>query len=340
MSNDQVYRLYSILEMLPRYPREITIAKLHQNLREVARIESSIRTLQRDLNCLSQIYMGIEKRNNSDKSVSWFWSEKAPVINISGLTTNQALSLSLAEKYLKPLFPASTLKDLEPFFAQSHATLTGLQHNPLAKWLDKIAVVLPTQPLLPPTIPEAISRTVNYALLEEQQLSIEYRRSDGVEKSYLLNPLGLVVRGSTHYLVATQADKDEPRIFALHRVRVATKREEAAIRPADFVLKNFIDQGFLGFNFNNNPQAVPFEALFNADIIKHLYETPLTAEQVIEQKSDDCFLLSAKLPETEQLYWWLLGFADQVEVLKPLSLRNKIKNALTAAAKRYADSPY
>lgn len=340
--NDQVNRLYLILELLPRYPREITIGKLHQKLREEQGIDASIRTLQRDLRSLAQIYIGIEKRKNPDKSVSWYWSEGAPVINISGLTVNQALALSLAENYLTPLFPISTLQCLEPFFEQSRATLTGLENNPLAKWLDKIAVVLPTQPLLPPTITDEVNKTISYALLEDKQLSIAYRRSDGVEQVYSLNPLGLVVRGRIQYLVATKVDHQELRIFALHRMKSAIKLEQPATRPNNFILKHFIDKGFLGFKLNdiNEIQPILFEAIFNSDIIKHLFETPLSSDQVIKEIDADIFLLTATIQETEQLYWWLLGFANQVEVLKPLSLRNKLITAITAAAKRYAESEY
>lgn len=340
--NDQVNRLYLILELLPRYPREITIVELHQKLKDEQGIDASIRTLQRDLRCLAQIYTGIEKRKKPDKSVSWYWSDDAPVINISGLTVNQALALNLAENYLTPLFPRSTLQCLEPFFEQSRATLSGLENNPLAKWLDKIALVSPSQPLLPPTITDEVNKTISYALLEDKQLSITYRRSDGVEQVYHLNPLGLVVRGSTQYLVATKIDHQDPRIFALHRMKSPIKSEQPALRPKNFILKEFIDNGFLGFKLNNSDviQPILFEAIFNSDIIKHLYETPLSTDQVIKKIDADNFLLTAKIPETEQLYWWLLGFANQVEVLKPLSLRNKVMTAITAAAKRYAESEF
>ena len=43
------------------------------------------RTLQRDMNALESIFAGIASKKRSDRSVSWFWAEDAPV-HISKLT--------------------------------------------------------------------------------------------------------------------------------------------------------------------------------------------------------------------------------------------------------------
>jgi predicted DNA-binding transcriptional regulator YafY len=37
------------------------------------------------------------------------------------------------------------------------------------------------------------------------------------------------------------------------------------------------------------------------------------------------------------LRWWLLGFADQIEVLKPDKLREEFKQKAARMAKRYQD---
>lgn len=334
--NDQVSRMYRVLQLLPRHPRYLTIEKLKDQLLDVG-FEVTIRTLQRDLNTLSEIFLDIDKHTYPDRSVGWFWSEKAKSLSISGLSIDQALSLNLAEKYLKPLLPESTLNELNPFFEQAEETLIGLEGNPVSNWLDKIAVVLPTQPLLPPAVDKAIQKSVYQALFTDKRITINYRRADREEKDYALNPLGIVVRGSVNYLIATKVDNDTPQLFALHRFLESTIEKQTAIRPAGFSLQAFVDQGHLQFNWSTAMigQEVTFKALFDTEIIKHLIETPLAIDQAIEPLGEGVFQLTATVKETEQLYWWLLGFGHQVEVLEPESLREKIKETVIKSARKY-----
>jgi predicted DNA-binding transcriptional regulator YafY len=46
--------------------------------------------------------------------------------------------------------------------------------------------------------------------------------------------------------------------------------------------------------------------------------------------------LTATVQETLQLRWWLQGFGDAVEVLKPLHLRKQIAENVQHLAARYA----
>ena len=57
----------------------------------------------------------------------------------------------------------------------------------------------------------------------------------------------------------------------------------------------------------------------------HLTETPISANQELKQLGDGRYRLKATLPNTSQLRWWLLGFGQGVEVIKPKSLRDEFK---------------
>jgi predicted DNA-binding transcriptional regulator YafY len=273
-----------------------------------------------------------------DKSVRWFWTKDAPVVNLSGLTINQALSLSLVKKYLTPLFPSVTLNDLQPFFDEAAATLESLHDNPLLEWPKKIAIVQPTQPLLPPNIDSDIQITVSEALLADRQLSISYQRLDKVKQTYDLNPLGLVLRGGVSYLIASKVDTNAVRIFALHRMKSAKQTGQQDTRPGDFDLQHYIDNGQMGFNLTGEGQYHPIQlkAIFDKVSIQHLYETRLSEDQEIEKLNDEEFKLIATVQETEQLFWWLQSFGSRVEVLEPKALRKKMIDSLKALAKRYA----
>lgn len=334
--SDQIVRCLRILQCLPRYPRQLTAQQLQDRVRD-AGYNFGLRTIQRDLKLLGDVFFDIDCVRNSDRSLGWFWKENAAVINLTGLTIDQALALSLVEKYLTPLFPSTTLDELKPFFAQGHATLNDNENNPLAKWLDKVAIELPSQPFLPPQVSVDIYNTINRALFSEYQLSIEYQRADGILNTYRVNPLGLVLRGNITYLIASKIDSDEIRMFALQRMRSASQIDRASTRPINFTLQAFLDEGHLGFQFTHGGtiQTIRLVAKFDTDLIKHLMETPLSRDQQVEPLGNGLFKLSASVRETEQLYWWLLTCSYHVEVLEPHSLRDRIKASITATAQIY-----
>jgi predicted DNA-binding transcriptional regulator YafY len=45
--------------------------------------------------------------------------------------------------------------------------------------------------------------------------------------------------------------------------------------------------------------------------------------------------LRATVPDTAQIRWWLLGLGDNVEVIAPASLREAIRDRLSAALDAY-----
>ena len=59
--------------------------------------------------------------------------------------------------------------------------------------------------------------------------------------------------------------------------------------------------------------------------IGHLSETPLSADQTLTPQPENKVLLEAKVIDTLELRWWLQAFGDNVEVLEPIKMRNKLK---------------
>ena len=334
--NDQIIRHQQILRHLPREPRTVTTARLHDLLLDQG-IDVNIRTLQRDMNTLCEVFIGIDSSKNPDNSLSWFWREDAPNLQLAGLSVNQALSFYMLKQYVAPLLPSMTLDELAPFFEQAEATLDAVQENNLAKWTDKVAVVPPTQPMQPPAYNLETHKTVRMALLHEKQLDIHYERGDGKVKHYQINPLGLVVRNIISYLIATKHETSEIRMFALHRVRDAAVLTIDADIPSHFQLKDYIDKGHMGFNLSGEPDVnvVQVKLKFKQPASKHLLETPISTDQTITVIDDFTTLVTASVPENEQLIWWILSFGDHVEVVEPVHIRQKIAEVACAMARKY-----
>lgn len=320
-------RLLEILKRLPTKRPGITASELTNWLRQEG-YKVSKRTVERDLSDLAghfPIYC-----NDRSKPYGWYWiAGEAP--DLPSLTMADAMSLYLVEELLRPLLPGAILDSLTPRFQQARKKLAAqASSNPNARWVEKVRHVQPALPLLPPKLEEGVLETVQDALLGDQQIEVAYQRPDADEPQDLrLHPLGLVQRGPVTYLVATAFDYTDIRIYAVHRIREANKTKKPVKRPENFALDEYITQGALHFG---NGKKIKLVADVSEWLATILTETPLSEGQVLEEIGEN-FRMTATVDDTWQLYWWILSFGGEIEVMKPTWLRrlicqkiNEVKN--------------
>jgi predicted DNA-binding transcriptional regulator YafY len=333
-NSETLSRQWLMLQWIPRHPRKITardlVERLHAEGHEVTK-----RTVERDLAALSEAFpLTSDERA---KPFGWSWQKDAPQFSLPVMSPLQAMVLKLARTHVQPLLPAHLLESLHPYFAQSDAALRQTWgKRGMAEWSRRVAVVQPTQPLLPPKVDEAALAVVHQALAQQHQVELRYQ-SRGMEKParYRAHPLGLVYRGVVGYLVGTIGDYDDPRQFALHRIRQAHLLDEQAMQPQGFDLQAYARSGAFGF-MDNGP--IKLVLRMEAPAAEHLHETPLSEDQVITNDAHEGWVcISATVRDTSQLQWWLLGFGEQVEMVEPLHLRNAISAEHLLAARRYKE---
>lgn len=317
-------RQWQMLRQIPRHPFKITAKQLYEKLL-AENFAVTKRTVERDLQTLSEVFPLVS--DERDKPFGWSWAKDGAVFDLPGISNTEALTFKLVEQHLKPILPASTLAQLQPYFATADKKLHSLsEQSPSHFWLEKVRVIQPTQTLLPPAVDGDAQRTVSEGLLLDKQIKITYqKRGEDGTVEYVVHPLGLVERGQIIYLVCTLFTYQDIRILALHRFRSAQLLDEPCQRPAEFSLDGYIASGAFGFG---GEEVIQLEAIFSNPAGDHLYETPLSADQVLMPLDDNHLKLSATVVNTEQLRWWLLGFGARVEILAPAKLRGGI--ALTA----------
>ena len=190
----------------------------------------------------------------------------------------------------------------------------------------------PTLPLLPPKIAERVLETVQAALLADEQLDALYQRpgSDAPLRQRL-HPLALVQRGPITYLIATAFHYDDLRLYAVHRIYEAMLTGEPAQRPPDFDLNGYIASGALQFG---SGESIQLKAWVSEELAHILAETRLSVDMQLVSDGNGK-TLSATVPDTWQLRWWVLSQGEAIEVLAPTELREEIAATLSAALKRY-----
>ena len=334
-SGDTLLRQWQLLRLLPRYPHKIKAGDLQKRLADEG-YKTTKRSVERDLQALSAIFpISVDER---EKPYGWSWQKNAPILDVPGLTGSQALTFTLVQRFLGPLLPISFQNELGPYFKAAEQQLAALpRRRGMPSWTDKIRVVQPAQTLLPPKIDPEAQRVVQEALLHGRQLKIAYhKRGAKGPVEYTVHPLGLVQRGPVFYLVCTLFQYQDVLLLALHRVLSAIMLDDPSASPKDFDLDRYIRDGRLDFGAG---KTVRLEAIFTTGAAVHLHETPLSRDQKITPVDDECVKVGATVADTPQLAWWLLGFGEGVEVVKPKSLRDSLANTAAAMHKRYQKKP-
>ena len=330
-NQDSLFRQWNMLRLLPRYPQKVTVQNINSHLRSEG-FEVTERTVQRDLMEMSAIFP--LQCDDREKPYGWSWQRDAASFDLPGLTVSEALTLAMVEKYLGNLLPTPMLEQMQGFFkAARHRLDTEPKPHRGRAWLDKVHVVVPTQPLLPPKDDPEVQRVVSEALLKELQVRVSYRRRDQSKPTeYRIHPLAMVQRGSMLYICCRFSDYEDVRTLALHRISSATLLDERAEYPLGFSLEKTVDLGIWNFGEGN---MIQLEAIFLPQSGSHLYETPLSKDQVILELADGKLRVTATVADTPQLQWWLLGFGANVKVAAPSQLRETIGEAARNMAELY-----
>jgi predicted DNA-binding transcriptional regulator YafY len=310
-SHDLILRQLAMLRIIPKHPNKITAGKIAAKL-EVEGFVVTKRTIERDLQGLSSAFPLMSDERS--KPFGWSWSADAPAIDLPGLSVNEALTLKLAEQYLTKLMPSHMVQQLTPYFKAASQVLNALESkSQLTSWPDKIAVVLPSQPLIPPSLNASVVEQVEQALLTEMQLQINYqKRGEPNPQTLTVHPLGLILRGQVNYLCVTIFNYQDIVLLPVHRILEAKQLELSANRPKGFNLQSYADSGALGFEQKGKAKV---KLQFKKSAGLHLYETPLSIDQVITEEND-FLIVEATVVLNKQFEWWLNGFGESVSQLE------------------------
>lgn len=119
------------------------------------------------------------------------------------------------------------------------------------------------------------------------------------------------------YLICTRHDKTEVQTFALHRFKSAKVLESRALHPVNFDIDHYIDSGALGFrvDYNQPTESIQLTLTMTEQTAKTFYESQLSKDQTITPIEENIVEVTATVPFTSQLVWWLRSFGKNCFIL-------------------------
>lgn len=313
-TSNSLYRQWQILSHLNT--GKWTGTRQLQAILERDGVDVSMRTIQRDLNQLSERFP-IEK--NKEVPQGWRWRDDAPIQSLPHMTSSQAVTFIMVEDHLKHLLPPSLIEEINPWFDLARRSLS--KQNNARQWINRVRIVPATQPLIPPIVDKKAQQSIYEGLLQDKQIECTYRSrtNQAQDKTYILNPLALVQKGAVIYLICTRHDRSDIQTFALHRFSSTTVLETRALHPAHFNIDEYIESGALGFrvDFNEPTQNIVLELHMDQNIAQMFHESPLSKDQTTTLLSEQVTKVTATVPYTSQLIWWLRSFGKRISHISP-----------------------
>ena len=187
-----------------------------------------------------------------------------------------------------------------------------------------------------PIVQEAVTRDHKLKIRYSSRRS-RFEHAGGESENVserIVDPLGLVAKGSTWYLVANT--NRGFRTFRVSRIQNALLLDVACERPASFDLEAHWRSATENF-LKNSPR---FEAMLylHPDAAREIETWRMTvqsAQNKHDPSRDSWVTLRVNFEDEQQAAFVTLAFGAKVEVLAPESLRTRIRHELLATVRQY-----
>jgi len=93
------------------------------------------------------------------------------------------------------------------------------------------------------------------------------------------------------------------------------------IIPPDFDAIDYLSSSW-GIAVDGEVEII--KLMFSPQVARIIAETIWHPSQVLEPQSDGTLIITLKVTNTIELYSWILGWGEDVEVLEPAELRQKV----------------
>ena len=328
-TTEAIRRGFSILGLM-KPNVSLTSKGIHSRLLDQG-FSISLRTVERDMQLLPDIFP--ERILVIDLSKPYTYRLPRHHRKYSGMNPEEAVCLQLAFDYLIPLLPNRSLDPIAPYLREAEKVLEESQAAKMQKWKSKVLTQYEGLQLQPATIDSDILSNMHLALWDGRTIKVSYLSKNQTKpKDYVLHPGGLVYRGRVSYMVGSFEGNPENIIYLpLHRFKKISVLDDFSVHE-DKDIRN-LTEGLLGFKVN--PNKINLELKFSKFAGTHLYESPLSDTQKITSTKDGYLKVKDAVTDDMELRFWIRGFGDEVEVLKPKTLRQEFATISKLMNKKY-----
>jgi predicted DNA-binding transcriptional regulator YafY len=173
---------------------------------------------------------------------------------------------------------------------------------------------------------------VQDALTRDRKLELSYRRRDRVRATRVVDPLGLVAKGLTWYLVAHTPGGF--RTFRVSRIEEARPLDVMCERPVDFDLATYWKTSTTEFLESRRRLCVTVRVEPQAAELLRQWCRPARIVTPTVPDAAGWTTLELDFEDEDQAAFMVLGFGPRIEVVAPDSLHDRIVRDIATAFER------
>ncbi|MCM3718971.1 helix-turn-helix transcriptional regulator [Fictibacillus phosphorivorans] len=316
-----------------RADRLISILLLLQNNKKMTtkslakELEVTERTIHRDMEALSAA--GIPVLAERGKHGGWRLVDQYRT-KLTGLKDTELKTLFLSPSF-QLLSDLGFTKDWKEARQKLLASLpTTIQSQADDMW-NRVHIDTDTWRQSPQEL-SALS-TLQHAIWEERKIKMGYEKANQQTSERIVEPLGLVAKGRTWYLIASS--NGELRNFRVSRIKSSEIMDEGFARPHNFNLAEYWNQSKQTFVQNLPVFKVDVEV--SPAILPRLSFTGRFGKVLSTGTPNKNGWIPVKLSfETkEEGVAYILGFGDQVRIKHPVSMINDVTKTAESVLSLY-----
>ena len=176
------------------------------------------------------------------------------------------------------------------------------------------------------------------SLDKRRKVRIRYRSLyDKSEITTLLSPYRLLFQGRGWYVIGRSSLHREVRTFNIGRILDSEFVSDHYKIPPRFSLERHLGNAWSLIRGRDREQKVVVR--FQPKVAQNVAEVQWHRTQRIEWNEDGTLDFHVTVDGLSEIVWWILGYGDQAEVLKPAALRKEMKRHVTAMQATYARKP-
>ena len=290
--------------------------------------EVSRRTIFRDLETLRDA--GVKLKYNR-RAESYSLAEPVPM-SVGDLSTDEAVALVTL---------ANQLGDERhvPFFTAAGKAARKLSSSLPRKARKQLEDVANAVTIVPQGVAVLESKRELFGKLLDARrlrrvLQMEYASLTEWETIRTkLRPYQLMYCRHSWYIVGRSSVHREVRTFKLARIVDLEMMEEEFSLPRGFSLRRYLGNAWRMVPETGKDLKVVIR--FSSLVATNVAEVVWHPTQKLEPQADGSLLFHAKVSGINEISWWILGYADQAEVLRPQRLRKLVGERAASMARIY-----
>jgi proteasome accessory factor B len=174
------------------------------------------------------------------------------------------------------------------------------------------------------------------AIAKKQKVSMRYHSLfDGGDIELELCPYHLLYNQRAWYVVGLSSMHNSVRTFKLNRISELKTLSQHFVDDGDFDLSEY-----LGRAWSMIPEGRIYDVKlrFLPKVAENVTEVQWHSTQKVTRKDDGSVIVEFRVDGLGEITWWILGYGDQVQVLRPEKLKQRIAEIARNMAKLNAPS--